>query len=567
MTTFPTEFLFQRLSDFWDKFQEREDIKGIWDAYLRKTNALQSLLKQAALSRSLSSIPLFDKNSLEYFVFSTLAERPDLEFNSPFYVFEVDPLIFFIKDLNEKIDNTIANRVLSSPRFYQVVPGVGADAGKVLLQFFRGVAPSPVGQTLFTTGSNIVTGIGFLQNVSVGDIIQGQNQDWFKVIQVNSDTQLTIQGQTFLNDPVGIGDGSTTVFHLSQTENIITASVVISSNGMVVNPSNYTITSAGLLTFTTAPRVGSVITATYYLGYNGPTAYSRRTMVESIPAKLFSTAVYRDRSAVYQNFGFGIGLQEPTSFTYLNKVRGIYFARYNGPTIENVALGGGILTSIPFSERGTVQSINTIPPQSVIVNSSLIQVPDPLVIEVTAGQQLQNDFNLLTDGIQVADYINSPDIFNLAPLATDPSKFFTFLVIIKGSYAAFVAATTGQPLDLTTINNFTNTIKPSYTKYAIAPHVDFIQDDMSMYIGPVDVTNAFDAAATLEFNGLNYVVISDYLTANGFANEAAAIASNLVNMDQDVVQMYEGLLIQDAISTPPLSGNPPWNPGATQYSM
>lgn len=547
MTTFPTEFLFKRLSDFWDGFADREDIKNIWDAYLRKANALQSSLLQADLSKSLKTIQLFDKNQLEYFIFPKLVRREDKELNSPYYVFEVDPEIFFIKNLNEKIDDTIANRILSPPTAFRVTSGTGADAGKSFLEFLRGTNPVQAGETFWTNGSELVGGTNLTLAAEAGDIIQGQNGKFYKVVEVVSDVQLRIQGATVFGEVVGAGDGVQTVFNLVATSLVIPASVEIFFDGMAVSPGDFTVTPSGVVTFTTAPAVSvSSITANYYLGYDGPTSPARRTVVESIPNRLYSTAVYRDRRSVFTNFGTAIGLDKPTSSRYLNQVRGIYFARYNGPTIANMTLGEGILSDIPFSERGQVESISTTTPKSVVVGSDLIKVPDPLEILVSVGQQLPRDFNLFTDGVETADFISRPDIFNLEPLKSDPGKYFTFLVIVKGSYAAFVATTTGQPLDYELLKKFAADIKPSYTKMAIATEVDFVEDQLTFFIGPVDVTNAYDAAATMEFNYLNWAIIPEFLAQNGFADEAALEASGLVDMDYDTLGLMEELLIEEA---------------------
>lgn len=550
MTNFATEFLFKRLPDFWDGFADREEVKCIWDAYVRKTNALGSLLLQAELSKSLATIPLFDKNELEYFVFPTLVRRTDLESNDPFYVFEVDPTIFYVKSLNEKIDNTLANRVLSTPDFFKVVDGTGDDKGKVFLSFTRGVAPVQVGETFWTNGSDVVTGNGFIAKVDIGDIIQGQNKKFFKVIDVTSDTQLQIQGKTVLGENLGPGNGTQVAFQLAATSLVIPSSIEIFLDGQSVPPANFTVTTGGLVTFTMAPLATiSAITANYYLGYDGPTSPARRTVVEAIPTRLFSTSVYRDRRSVFNNFGVAIGLDRPTSVTYLNQVRGLYFARFNGPTLANMQLGSAILTDIPFSPPGRVAAVSNSSPKSVIVDTTLYKVAQPLDIQVTVGQQLTRDFNLLTDGIEIADYLSRPDIFASDPLKSDPAKYFTFVILVKGAYALYVSTTTGQPIDYTLLRQFAKDIKPSYTKFYIATDADFFNENMQFFVGPVDVTNGYDAAWTLEQNGLNFAVIPQYLTVNGYADEAALLGSGLVNMDNDSFLMVEELSIVDTSGT------------------
>lgn len=599
---FQTEYLFKRLSDFWSFFEDREEVKNVWDAYLKKAQDLQSLLFQADFSKSLKTIPLFDRSQLEYFVFPKLVRRADLEVNEPFYVFEVDPEIFFIKTLNERIDDTNTRRELSPGLHFRIARGSGKDEGKTFLEFIRGVRPESVGETFWTKGSDVVTGTGLSAKVVVGDILQGPNSSFFKVTSVPSDTQVVVQGHTVLGQSLGPGDGVTTLFnlrtpplfsevsdelvltgivpagsytlanlifdpeslefrkgptfetgvpllenihfsvvnpntgafalssagasflgneqlharYLKAEPSIVTSGVEVFFDGVVVPPANYTVTPTGILTFGVAPfaTVGE-ITVDYYLGYPGPSGTTRKTIRESIPSRLFSRAVYRDRRSVFRNFGTAIGLDEPTTETYLNRVRGIYFARYNGPTITNMSLGSGILIGLPFSERGRVDGVQPAAPKSVIVGGKLFPVVPPLTPSVSTGQQLARDFNLLTNGVRTADFRNDP-IFDLAPLKTDPQKFFTFFVIVSGAYAIHVAVQTGKPIDYTLLKRFKRDIKPSYTDCWVLTELDFLVEPVNFFIGAVDVTNALDAVSTTEFNCTNYAVIPEFMQANGF---------------------------------------------------
>lgn len=560
MATFQTEYLFKRLSDFWSFFEDREDIKNIWDGYLRKAQALKSLLAQADFSKSLKSIPIFDRNDLEYFVLQSLVRRSDRELNSPFFVYEVDPSTFFIGELTEKIDDLTVSGSMSPGVHYRIVDGAGADEGKVFLEFLRGVSPKSIGETFWTQGSDVMTGVGLAAKLAVGDIVQAPNASFLKVIEVISDTSIRVQGQTVFAEDLGPGDGATTVFPLVATANVISSSVSIRFDGVDVPSANYVVTPGGIVTFAIAPSASVVsIEADYHLGYTGVTSYGRRTSRETIPVRLASRAVYRNRRSVFTNFGTAIGLDRPTSFQYLNEVRGIYFARYNGPVTDNMDLGGGILIGLPFSERAKIIKTKTTDPKFVIAGESLISVQPPLTIQVAAGQQLARDFNLLTDGIRTADFINAPDIFNLAPLKTDPARFFTFLVVVNGSYALHVATTTGSPIDYTLLKRFAKDIKPSYTDYRIMTNVDTITDSLNFFIGAVDVTQALDATCTLEFNCINYSVIatpSNFLAVNGYADEDALVAAGVCDMDCDSIGIVEGIeQILDSVGISTLSGN------------
>lgn len=556
MANFPTEFLFQRLPDFWSFFEDREDVKNAWDAYLGKSQALDSLLRQADLSKSLSTIPLLDRNSHEYFVFSKLVRRTDRETLSPFWSFEVDSSILFVQDLNEKIDDTLANRVLTPPTFYEVVRGSGADEGKAFLDFRRGAAPTVIGETFWTRGSDVVTGTGFEGRLAVGDIAQGQDKNFYRVTALGSG-QFTIQGPTVFDENLGPGDGVTVIFQLAATADVIPGSVKIYFDGIAVDASFFAATASGQVTFSTAPSATvSSITADYHRGYVSPSATNRRTVREKMPDRLFSRGVYRDRRSIFTNFGTAIGLDRPTSLPYLNQVRGIYFARYNGPSTANMSLGSGILIDLPFSERAKVRKVISVDPKSVITEFAAHPVPPPLSIQVASGESLPRDFNLLTDGVRTADFINDPDLFALEPLKSDPERYFTFMVIVKGLYATHVAVQTGKPIDYELLRRFKRDIRPSYTNCWVLTDVDFLAESANFFLGAVNVTNAFDAASTLEFNYLNYAVIDGYLAQNGFADEAALAASSAAIMDNDSVGLVEQIeQIVDSVGVSTLENN------------
>lgn len=554
---FQSEFLFRRLSDFWSFFQEREDVANIWDAYLRKGRAMESLLRQADLSKSLATIPIFDRSELEYFVFGKLTRRTDLETNPAFWVFEIDPEIFYIRDLNEKIDDLASNRILSPPDSFEVFAGAGADEGKAFVKFHRGVAPRSVGETAWFRGSDVVTGAGFQSKTAVDDIIQGQDKKFYRITEVTSDTAIKVQGPTVTGEDLGPG-GAPTVRQLAAASDVIASSVRIFFDGVEL-ASGFTATALGVVTFSAAPPATvQIVSADYHLGYISPSAANRRTVVESKPARLFSNGVYRDRRSVFTNFGFAIDHDKPTSIQYRNEVRGLYFARFNGPSTTNIDLGSGILIGLPFSQRGKVDRVIATPPKAVIVDGTLQSVPDALGITVTSGQKLVRDFELLTDGVRTVDFINDPAFFALEPIKSNPAKFFTFYVLVKGSYAQHILLTTGQLPDWTTLKDFQRVIKPSYTDFAILTHVDDVADFMDFFIGAVDVTDVMDVSATLEFNGVNFSIIPSYLSGHGFADEDALVADGSWAMDRDSVGLYEGIdTILDSIFIDTLENNLP----------
>lgn len=539
---FQTDYLLNRISDFWNRFDDRYDVSNIWDAYLRKSGALGSLLRQADKSKSLATIPMLDRNSVEYFVFENLIRREDLEQDGAFYVFEVDKEIFYIRELRERINSTPADRSLSSPDFFEVQE---LDDRASIIRFFRGVEPSGIGETFWSKGSDSVSGTGFEGKVSEGDVVQGQDGGFYKVLSVVSDSELKVQGPKKIGEEIGIGDGVNTSFQLSATEDVIADSVVVLVDGGEVESSGFTADDLGAIEISTPPPVGSVVTADYHQGYVGVTATNRRTVKESIPSKLFSTSVYRNRRAIYSNFGVQIGLDEPVSEVYLNKVRGIYFARWKGPTVYNMDLGAGILGNLPFDRDLLVNAVRDTSPKSVTVDSKIRSVPDALDITVPAGSVLPYDFNLLTDGIEVRDFISNPDFFRLEPLSLDPQKYFTFVVAVKGEYILDISEQTESLVDYGPTVRFARDIKPSYTDFTVATDLRLDGDGFGLFIGAVDALQLYDATQYLSFNYINFTAIPEFLTVNGYADEDAAVAAGNSDMDLDSVGVHEEIEFTD----------------------
>lgn len=555
---FSSNYIFGLISDFWQIFEDRPDLENAWDGHLQKAEAMTLLARQAGFSKSLATIPLFDKDELRYFDFSKLERVPTLETNNAFYVFKVDEDIFFIREFHEAIDGIgKAQRILVSPRDFEV------DAG--ILKFKRGVQPTGIGATSWLQGSENVTGTGIGDKVVVGDIIQAPNANFFKIIEVVDSDTLTITGKTVFGEDLGPGDGILDTFPLATTSFVNDATsgageIQVFFDGVQQDSGggvNFSVTAAGVLTFATPPGSNvQSITVNYFSTYPGTDASIVNTTKESLPVRLLTRSLFIDRRSIFTNFGIAVNHDKPTSLQYLNEVRGIYFARWKGPTPFAMSLGGGILTGIPFAERGTVRRVATTSPKQVVVDDQILDIPDSLNITVNVGDQLTEDFNLVTDGIRTADYINDPELFNLEPLKSDPARYFTFFLIVSGSYAVEVATETGQPIDYTAIKQFKLDVKPTYTDCMVLTDIDFIEDGLNFFIGAVDVTNLMVAESTLEFNCLNFAIIPEFLTNNGFADEAALLASGLCDMDSDAIALVEDVApISDCVFISTLENN------------
>lgn len=75
--------------------------------------------------------------------------------------------------------------------------------------------------------------------------------------------------------------------------------------------------------------------------------------------RLWTNLAIRDLEIIYNNFGCLLQYYKPDSYKYLREVQGLWYAYWNGSTIDNIRIGINILRDYPFVfEPGIVDSIN-----------------------------------------------------------------------------------------------------------------------------------------------------------------------------------------------------------------
>lgn len=141
-------------------------------------------------------------------------------------------------------------------------------------QEVRSTGSVSVGSQVFTdTGAAFITA-----GVPVGSVIRLQSpasveladidREELIIAQVNSQTQVTLvspvtRGTIITGEADGTGTGAQTVFHLGNTSNVITTSVVMFVDGVQQNSTAFTVTSSGVVTFVSPPGLNAVVTADY----------------------------------------------------------------------------------------------------------------------------------------------------------------------------------------------------------------------------------------------------------------------------------------------------------------
>lgn len=103
---------------------------------------------------------------------------------------------------------------------------------------------------------------------------------------------------------------------------------------------------------------------------------SSTSSMPSVP-QLWAEETISDHTALYDNFGFPIQVQQVNSVEYKNVLQGLWFAYWSGPGIDNLVRGLNLVFNLPFAPNGGVISAISLPDPAQLVGtvSSLTNVP------------------------------------------------------------------------------------------------------------------------------------------------------------------------------------------------
>jgi len=186
---------------------------------------------------------------------------------------------------------------------------------------------------------------------------------------------------------------------------------------------------------------------------------------------------------------------------YLSAVRGLWWAYFGGPAIHKVRVGTQILLGLPFAEeKGTIEQIDeafslaegrilirdTV--NTAVLRSYFYPRPAGLALHTSTNVPIKigdvvEKFDPLSGGIEVLDYINSPEwarFYVSQGFFTEVEKFFRFLV--RGDVDTFNVTNMVFAID------FVKKIKPHYTfplfvfKKNIGPDAINVDDEVAMKV-------------------------------------------------------------------------------------
>lgn len=229
------------------------------------------------------------------------------------------------------------------------------------------------------------------------------------------------------------------------------------------------IVSIPRLTTTIGPGGRTLVEGADYVIHDGHIGFFNRgpQQHENELSFFFAPEVVEDEELPFQNFGFPIGFKQDSSEEYVRGLQALWFALWNGPTVQNVAVGVSVIFGLPFSTPGTVESISRTEGggwEVVVVGSERVVhvLPAGFSPNVETGDVV--GFQSLTDAARVADYIEEPEFIELFDLEPRVTKFHTFFVVIAFEVLQELQAA-GSLIDFGPVVDFVDRIKAVRTDF------------------------------------------------------------------------------------------------------
>jgi len=274
---------------------------------------------------------------------------------------------------------------------------------------------------------------------------------------------------------------------------------------------------------------------------------------EEPPAKLWAKLTYIDEQIPFYNFGDLIDYRDSSILPedYLQNLRGLWFAFWQGPRPEYIKRALALLFSLPVSvDDGLVLSIKSGIMEIVHLDGVVrsYYLPSQLEWVVSAGDYVEK-YEVLTTGIDIYDKTNLPGFVQteigrdaIAPFAlpeatlgegpdTDETKALkaleehTFLPQINVN--AFVRPN----INVGTIFKFLENIKPLQKSFYFQVIVAIFDEELKMD-EKLGLEINVDVTPNLEINQANWAPEADRESYETIDNKA-------LDLDSDVVGFFE----------------------------
>lgn len=275
-----------------------------------------------------------------------------------------------------------------------------------------------------------------------------------------------------------------------------------------------TIKSVPQLSTTVGPKGYTLIEGADYVVHEGHIGFYSRTprQHERSASFFFAPKVIADEDRPFKNFGFPIGFKRESSEQYVRGLQALWFALWNGPTVQNIEVGTAALFGLPFTTPGVVQSVVARPSGgwevTVEGNERVTHIlPAGFPPRVSAGEEV--GFEALTDGARVVDYLNDPDFIELFNLQPRIAKFHTLFVIVSYDVLQDIQAATGSEIDFETVVGFIERIKQKRVDFYLLIEL-IIPEELGVSADPPLIDGVVRGHALAGANFANLMAIDDF---------------------------------------------------------
>ncbi len=269
------------------------------------------------------------------------------------------------------------------------------------------------------------------------------------------------------------------------------------------------------------------------------------------PRPLFAGNVFSNRKTVFRNFGFPIEFEQPNSDAYLRRTQALWYALWNGATVENIAIGMQALFDLAFANEGRVLSVVTNFDGTTTIKltgDQTFTLPDYLNPVVVPGQIITK-FTRLSDGVAVFDFYNNRDLFDLLDIPK-PKQYFTFIKQVLADVITAEELATGEIYDFSLFFNFIDKIRPAYTNCILSILLR-LKDQMQLFVDSTDIQEKILLTKTVDINYMNYLIIPEFAVVNSIPGATLADQVDAVKdqiefaLDEEVIALAEILTIFD----------------------
>jgi hypothetical protein len=280
---------------------------------------------------------------------------------------------YVIDEINRTIARTATSNITSGDTVQVVYNHDNTEP-----DLMGGTAGLNATEQTFTDTSKDFTGVLPGRTITV---TSGVNSGTYTVLEIISTIQIKITGSFTADDAAATYTINAFPYAITLTDDV---SSIPTMQDLIIEPTilrrenvHYQIGTNKISFNATLPTTRTV---------DGPTMWAEETLL--------------DEQTVYRNFGVLIDFFRESSQSYLNAVRGLWYAFWTGSTHENLLRGLHILIGLPFAtEPSTVTAITT---------------RETKVLDVSASADLSTDFvrDLLSAGaesITATDTIDLPD--------------------------------------------------------------------------------------------------------------------------------------------------------------